>query len=74
MISDQNYNLKHQYHPVKYAFDQFLYLSLMKYMSMINIKYNFIYSTALFLDSEFKSHYITTNIFRNLFLPYQVKF
>lgn len=44
----------------------------MKYMSMMDIKYNFIYSTVLFLDFKFKNHHITINIFRNLFRHYQL--
>ena len=64
MILHQNCNLKHQY-PVKCASNLFLYLNLLSYKSMINIKHNFIYLTVLFLDFKFKIRDIVINIFRN---------
>ena len=73
MILDQNYNLIHQYHLVKYASDQFLYLNLMKYMNMINIKHNFICFTLLLLVFKFTIHDTIINIFRNFHVHYLVQ-
>jgi hypothetical protein len=73
MILDQNYNLKHQYHPIKYASDQFLYLHPMKYMNMINIIHNFICFILLLLVFKFKIHDAIINIFRNFHSHYLVQ-
>jgi hypothetical protein len=72
-ILDQNYNLIHQYHLVKYASNQFLYLNLMKYMNMINIKHNFICFTVLLLVFKFTIHDTIINIFRNFHVHYLVQ-